>query len=208
MSTPYVNNFSATDDKIKSTLLKLKHDLETRKEHSEELVGEEKWRCGYTAGYIQDTFAQGGRFNSIVNKRKPVAVLPTVLDRVFAKNQDAVAYVNISCQTLKGPISHTMIWILTKDTAHTLQSWENVKPYAYWHVPLDKFKRAIKVISGNVIDSRYKRAFAALTSIEPTHRLWKTKSPKDGDVAFEFNYATQDTFFSPVNPKKRKQNEQ
>jgi len=143
-------------------------------------VGTNKHQCGYTAGMIQDTVAASKTLDVMHNKWQDISVLPNVLTTQFSENPESIFYVMISRHA--DPIDHVMVWIITNNFAHTLQSWVDKLTYNQWSIPLTQFTAAITTISSSyTTDEEYKLAFNKLTYIPINDKLWTALKfkPKD-----------------------------
>lgn len=164
-------------------------DSYEKEECQEMMYGEEKWKSGYTAGILRDTIEVSNQ-DVVDGKLTDISKLNGVLSSL---SDQQVALVMITPKALKknvpNPFSHIMVWIITKDTAHTLQSWENESQYKYWNMTFQKFQSMIDTLSKKkTIDDSYKELFGQLTPLMPTNNSFWSKVSDAEPPKFQFRY--------------------
>lgn len=185
---------AASNRGIKSFLLGLKYKMDTcvftkddedatssyqgRVEECKNMLnGDTKWKCGYSQSVIKDTIQHNNMIDVIEGKIKQPKDLRGDLDRIFVANAAAVVYVLWYFRGV--PYNHAMTWLITNDTAHTLQSWENVSRYKYWSLSIADFNNAVGVLArAKAVDDNYKRMFELLTNIKGDNPVWIRANPK------------------------------
>lgn len=118
---------------------------------------DEKWMCGKTEAVVGDALL------SMYRIAPGCEQLPLKEAWAAVDGSHELAVVHMS--HYEQPC-HIMMWIITKTTAYTLQSWVNEVPPQIWSMPLDTFNDHLKTLAvKNVADSEYRLALHALTRI-------------------------------------------
>lgn len=159
----------------------LKCNFETKEQNVRCKKEANTFRCGYTADIIQDEIRKVKLETH--NDWKTLDSLTTDIRNVHKKySYEPTMYILFRSE---GILGHTMIWVITKTTAHTLQSWYKINTYEYWSMPLDKFIEAIQNIQSTDADM-FRSAFTALTHHKVPNDLHANHKEYD---AFQYIYA-------------------